>query len=846
MTPLELKTQIERSIMAFSQGNLRENGIHLFKSLGYSSDRQVILEPNTFAGFVEVHPPLSKINKENALVEKWLSVDILFQLTGDDLKQMTQGHLIFDKNRIDNQIIESYLFLAIELTSGEYSRSKLAGITREVNKFFAMPVMILFKNADLLTLSIINRRLNKHDESKDVLEKVTLIKGINIKNPIRAHIEILSDLSLQELTKGILFHSFVELHHAWQKVLDVSELNKRFYQEIANWYFWAKEIVKFPNGSNLPEEEHLSISVIRLITRMIFVWFLKEKGLIPNNLFDKQRIDEILNFQDPLGSTYYKAILQNLFFATLNQEMNTENNPNQRRFADTNGSFPSEDYLETHLFRYKSFFKHPENALTLFQTIPFLNGGLFECLDKRIEKDGKGFELRLDGFSEKPNKQPSVPDFLFFQSEEKEVDLNEIFETRGKTYKVRGLIDIFQSYKFTVDENTPIEEEIALDPELMGQVFENLLAAYNPETDVTARKQTGSFYTPREIVNYMVDESLFGYLRTTIDPDNSDNSSANRINDLLSYKEESYSFSEYEKEKLIYSIDHLKILDPACGSGAFPMGMLQKLVFILHKLDPNNERWEKRQITKLYELIKNAEKGIEDASLREQTITGIQQQIEEVKEAFGRKELNYGRKLFLLENCIYGVDIQPIASQISKLRCFISLIVDQQVDDNKYNRGIRPLPNLETKFVAANTLIQINRPSQLTFISPEVKQKQDELNDLRQRRHFLAPTWSKKKQIREKDKILRNELVILLQKDGWPNDIAKMLANWDPYDQNSSVGYFDPKWMFGIEDGFDIVIGNPPYMRVQMIQKTQPQFMSYYRDHYKSAVGSFDLYAVFY
>lgn len=845
MNDIDIKRQIERSLSGFSQGTLRENGIRLLNLLGYASERQVILDPNTFEGLVEIQPRLAEINKKKALVDEWLSIDLLFQLTGDDLKQMTQGRLIFDQSRIDNQIIESYLFLAIELKAADYSRSKLADITREVNKFFAMPVMILFKYGDLLTLSIINRRLHKKDESRDVLEKITLIKGVNIKNPIRAHKEILSDLSLQEITKFKQIHSFIDLHNAWQKSLDVSVLNKHFYQEIANWYFWAKSIVKFPNGSNLPDEEHKATSVIRLITRLIFVWFLKEKGLIQDNLFDERKLAELLNFQDPSASTYYKAILQNLFFATLNQEMNTPEKPNQRRFVENKNSFPSDDYLETHLYRYETFFKHPETAIDLFESIPFLNGGLFECLDKRIVKDGKEIEIRIDGFSENLKKQPYVPDDLFFLSEEKEIDLNETFETRGKTYKVRGLINIFQSYKFTVDENTPIEEEIALDPELLGQVFENLLAAYNPETNITARKQTGSFYTPREIVNYMVDEALFGYLKSTIDPQNIDVSSVERIRDLLSYKEIGDEFTEQEKEKLIFAIDHLKVLDPACGSGAFPMGMLQKLVFVLHKLDPENERWEKRQITKLIALINEAEKEIEDVSIREQTISGLQQQINEVKEAFDRKELNYGRKLFLLENCIYGVDIQPIASQISKLRCFISLVADQHIDGDPYNRGIRPLPNLETKFVAANTLIQIDRPPQLTFITPVVKQKQEELNDLRQRRHFLASTWEKKKQIREKDQKLRLGLVELLQNDNLPNDIAEKLANWDPYDQNTYADYFDPKWMFGIEDGFDIVIGNPPYMRVQMIQKTQPQFIPYYRSHYEAAVGSYDLYAVF-
>jgi adenine-specific DNA-methyltransferase len=846
MNEIATKHNIERALANFSSGSLLKNGIALLNALGYHSERQLVISPNTFEGLVEAYQPLAEIDKTKTLVDDWCSVDILFQLTGDDIRDMAQGHFIFDNvHRVDNQIIESYLFLAIELKQAEYSRSMLANLTREINRLFAMPVMILFKYGSQLTLSIINRRLNKRVENKDVLEKVTLIKGICFTKPLRAHKEILFDLSLYQLLKQYSCQNFVDLHRAWQKTLDVSELNKRFYREIAYWYFWAIKVVKFPNGTNLKEEEHTATSVIRLITRLIFVWFLKEKGLISDDLFNHKKLSQILNFGDSSSSSYYKAILQNLFFATLNQEMNTTENPHQRRFRDENTGHVNDSYLVTNLYRHEALFKQPKKALNLFATIPFLNGGLFECLDKRINKDGKDVEIRLDGFSDNPKKQPYVPNELFFLVDEIEIDLNEIFDTRGKSYKVRGLLEIFQSYKFTVDENTPIEEEIALDPELLGKVFENLLASYNPETGVTARKQTGSFYTPREIVNYMVDEALFGYLKTALAPDIQDSTNDKRLLNLLSYTETTEDFNEAEKEKLIYAIDHLKALDPACGSGAFPMGMLQKLVFILNKLDPHNQRWEERQVAKLENLIEIAERDIEDSALRNQTISGLQKQIEEVKDAFERNELNYGRKLFLLENCIYGVDIQPIAVQITKLRCFISLVVDQQIDENSYNRGIRPLPNLETKFVAANTLIQVDRPAQLAFETPEVKKKQDELNDLRQRRHFLAPTWEKKKQIREQDKKLSLGLADLLKEDGWKNDTAEKLAYWDPYDQSASAGYFDPKWMFGIGEGFDVVIGNPPYMRVQIIQKTQPEFIPYYRSNYQSAVGSYDLYAVF-
>ena len=185
---------------------------------------------------------------------------------------------------MDNQIIESYVFLALRLKEADYPRGRLADLTREVNRYFAMPVMLLLQHGEQLTFSIINRRLHKQEESKDVLEKVTLIKGIRFANPLRAHIEILYDLALEPLQKDARFQNFVELHQAWQKTLDTAELNKKFYREVATWYFWAVGRVRFPDGGGTAgdAEQRNATQVIRLITRLIFVWFIKEKGLVPD------------------------------------------------------------------------------------------------------------------------------------------------------------------------------------------------------------------------------------------------------------------------------------------------------------------------------------------------------------------------------------------------------------------------------------------------------------------------------------------------------------------------------------------------------------------------------------
>ena len=194
----------------------------------------------------------------------------------------------------------------------------------------------------------------------------------------------------------------------------------------------------------------------------------------------------------------------------------------------------------------------------------------------------------------------------------------------------------------------------------MGRVFENLLASYNPETKETARKQTGSFYTPREVVDFMVNESLHAYLKQALV--NKAGMSADDaevgLEFLLAYNEKEHLFEPEEVSILIQAIDECKILDLACGSGAFPMGILHKQVYILQKRDPKNKRWKERQIEKIKEM---------------EDITLIDTLAKDVETAFENNELDYGRKLYLIENCIYGVDM-PIAIQISKLRFLFLLL----------------------------------------------------------------------------------------------------------------------------------------------------------------------------
>jgi hypothetical protein len=823
----DTKKIIKSALQSFGGGDLSQKSLKLYQTLSYNTERQNPFSEKTYRCFKESYlDGDTRFSEVKALVPEWKYVDLLFQLSKDEI---TPQHGLFVTKRVDRTIIETYLFFVIELSKDHYSRTTLSQITRELNKVFPMPVMVLFKYGQSLTLAVINRRLHKRDERKDVLEKVTLIKDISIENPHRAHIEILFDLSFSELLRVNKFSNFVELHHAWQKTLDTKELNKRFYQELANWYFWAMEHVSFPDDVEKNKDIRNATSLIRLITRIIFIWFIKEKDLVPEALFDRTALDRKLKefAKNKKSNSYYQAILQNLFFGTLNQKMN------ERSFAKE-GSFEENrtNYGVKNLFRYANHFAVSEKeALALFKDIPFLNGGLFDCLDK---ENDEGKVLYSDGFSRNPHKQAMVPDFLFFGAEE-EYDLNAIYGTKNKRYKVKGLIDILSGYKFTVAENTPVEEEVALDPELLGKVFENLLASYNPETQTTARKQTGSFYTPREIVDYMVEEALIAYLKMKLEVNRSSaDNIEERLRHLFAYNDEDHLFSTEEVDILIDAIDHLKALDPAVGSGAFPMGILHKLVHILHKLDAKNEQWKERQIQKA--------RQIDDPSIRDHLIADIES-------AFESNELDYGRKLYLIENCIYGVDIQPIAVQIAKLRFFISLVVDQSKQPGKENLGIRSLPNLETKFVAANTLIGLEKPKaqRNLFENKEIITLEENLKELRHR-YFSAKTRKEKMACQKEDKTLRQKIAKLLVHDGWAPDSAKQIVAFDPYDQNASSPFFDPEWMFGLKeenagDGvFDVVIANPPYIEISGISEEQRNI---YKALFKTATGRFDLYLLF-
>ncbi len=822
MTTHGLLEKIEATLAVFPQDDLVEGGRRLLETLGYRSDRTLELSGDVDDFIKGVSARNDDTQSRMQFRQLANSVHILFQVTDSEISESQPS--LLDTGEFDKGDARSFMFIAVELQGKNYARGVYAKLTREVNKLLSQPTVVLFRTAeDLLTIAFVHRRPHKRDRTRNVLGSVSLIREIKIGNPHPAHLRILRKLALAERLSWMGLHhkprNFDGLLAAWLDALDTEELNRSFYNRLFDWFERAIDEARFPDDQDntlLPK-----VHVIRLITRMLFVWFIKEKGLIARDLFIEEQIGTLLrNYDCENGDSYYRAVLQNLFFATLNSEIG------ERGFSKENNT----THRDFSRYRYRAEIADPDRLLELFAKTPFINGGLFDCLDSfEAPRDG-GY--RVDYFTDNmvnPRSRDfgilSIPNRLFFDNE--------------------GLISIFDRFQFTVEENTPTEQEVALDPELLGKVFENLLAANVEETEENARKQTGSFYTPRAVVDYMVDEAIVTSLAQKCAPSKGNTDSwRDRLLDLLDYEVDFEDdaverFTDIEKKRLVRAIAGIKVIDPAVGSGAFPMGALHKLTLALRRLDPRNERWEELQ----KELaIQRAEKAFDTRGQAERDA-----ELKEISATFGKyRGSDFGRKLYLIQNSIYGVDIQPIACQIARLRFFISLAIEQEPGvEIADNYGIKPLPNLETRFVAANTLLALDTSGmQMSLTTPEVTQLQEELNANRER-HFHATTRQKKKNCRDHDRALRDKLATALhQVVGLPAADAANISSWDPYDQNAQANWFDAGYMFGIVGGFDLVIGNPPYIQ---LSKDGGKLRKLYKDAgYTTFASTGDIYLLFY
>lgn len=456
--------------------------------------------------------------------------------------------------------------------------------------------------------------------------------------------------------------------------------------------------------------------------------------------------DDMLSLKTVTDSNnYYHQILEPLFFELLNT------NQNRRK---------------------------PEFQTDYYSKVPYLNGGLFSPHNDDLYKYDFVNHSGVYGIVEIPN---------------------EWFER---------LYSVLNEYNFTVDENTVYDIELSIDPEMLGRIFENLLAEINPETGENIKKSTGSFYTPRDIVDYMVDNSLCEYLnrKTGID--------TLRLNSLISYSKEDDELAVFdlrEKKNLIDALYTVTVIDPACGSGAFPIGVLQKIVYISQELDPEANLWFDKATENVGILLKK-----------------------EFEKKFSAGSLNYIRKLSVIQNSIFGIDIQPIAVEISRLRCFLSLIIEESVNDEEENRGINPLPNLDFKFIIANSLIKLDEDGQLSLF--ENQEHIDQLKAIREE-YFNADSGRRAELKLEFANVQQDMLLNTINNyDKHSSNRYSQLSSWKPF-ANEPTSWFDSDWMFGIKDGFDIVIGNPPYGLLNKKQNKKSSIiatdmeMYYYKTH---------------
>lgn len=627
---------------------------------------------------------------------------------------------------------------------------------------------------------------------------------------------------LQAIENVGKLESKYEIQERLWNCLDLKEVNKSFYKEVKTKYDALVEILRTNYAVNGNQESQFAV---RLIGRYIFCWFLKEKGIIDKNIIGSKIIRETPDF--------YENLLKKLFFNTLNTEVGL-------RTAQAELSAEIQAQLKR---------------------IPYLNGGLFD-------------QTAEDNFFTK-------------------LELNDW---------LNSFVQVLEQYDFTVDESSPSYQQIAIDPEMLGRIFENLLASINPETEKLAneRKAFGAFYTPREIVEYMVNQSLRCYLETHLLPEDKEKddddhqplliakepaaqldifrpTAVQTVMEIETEKKKSGEeiarekenerrrkelkekldkffeegadnpFTKEETAQVRQLLDNCKVLDPACGSGAFPMGVLYKL--------------------------------------------------EQLHETLGVAEKEDELRLRILSNNIFGVDIMPMAVDISRLRAWLSivLVADYKPNQPKNNFNVHPLPNLDFKFVCANTLIDV---PENTYIQNENEKLLVEFEELTKK--YFSSKFHEKDAIKDKiekcikaiasshekainslieavknseKSLKRTQKVVSFDEYGksietesdsknqnskLKNKTKKQIEDlatyerqkrqWESYKhifENKPVEFFKTKYFFpSAEKGFDVVIGNPPYVQMQ---KDNGKLAELYKNSgYSTYERTGDVYSVFY
>lgn len=600
-----------------------------------------------------------------------------------------------------------------------------------------------------------------------------------------------------------------------EKQFDVEKVTKRFFEEYKGKYLQLKEFLD-KNEDFQTEAKNCDFSseefAKKLMGQIVFLYFLQKKGwlgvqLVPDEL-SVYEYEELLSQNDSVSQnlikSYYelsdnKYIVEKTKLRVLELQEDIINLTNI--FKGTKYDMPwgtgrkdfimyifnqsqkehknfFDDYLE--YFFYKGLNEKRDNQFfPLFNCkIPFLNGGLFEPLNN-YRWSSAHFEIK-----------------------------NSLFHND----KEDGILDFLNLYNFTIDEEEPLEKEIAVDPEMLGKIFENLL-------EIGDRKDKGAFYTPREIVHYMCQESLANYLSNKVGVNYDEINQFIRYGDVLSQYDWNLSLendTEFAIGKTVFdsliAIDSalidVKIADPAVGSGAFPLGMLNEIV----KLRNNIQTY--LLIQKELGLI-----SLENYYSTEHLETDI-----------------YKMKLQIIENCIYAVDIETSAVDIAKLRLWLSLVVDYPSDKEP-----RPLPNLDCKIMQGNSLIDefenvpLFSPKMLSNNLKGYNRNESTLSNVKdiliqqtlfneeknletyidtmlqlQKDYFITSDNKLKKELKNKIDSIQIGMIEESLKDNsvklnrFREESKKRQKTWFVWE----IEFFD---VFKNHGGFDIVIGNPPY-----------------------------------
>ena len=619
-----------------------------------------------------------------------------------------------------------------------------------------------------------------------------------------------------------LIDSQAKSKQALEEAFSLEPVTKEFYKEIVGIFITLIDSIQLPLEVDSKKREF----ALRLLSRLLFCKFLEKKGVIDQAIFSTT-----------LSDNYYHEVLEPLFFSTLNT-------PRDAR---------DYDLLDP-------------RVATLLDSIPYLNGGLFapQASDFYSPQKPTAYHATL--------KVPNAP-------------LAELFT-------------LLESYHFSIDESTPDSQEVGLNPELLGLVFESLLSELftdnRKDSTASLRKSTGSYYTPREIVRYMCRSSLYQYLLSKMDSafglesrissprlcdshsrlisargskshDFKDNAPAPSLRDTAEAVAWQSNSAPAESNQINGACEARNLESVVGGLGAkgvkkeggirgdasqvAPLSPLEKTLSQAKLKSSNNaKKVDSSAIAEaIHALIFNHDPSHLPPQAKSQILSalqslkvldpacgsgafpiGLMQEILDLQDLLGDTRSPYTRKLEILQSNIYGIDIQPMATEISRLRCFLSLILEEAPKD------IKPLPNLEFKFLSANSLLPLPQDSMLEYDGYQAdKQK---LESIRQDNFSadLSKRESLKQDYLETAAHIARNLILHAQGES-------PLTQWNPYDPHSVAEFFDSEYMFGLS-GFDIVIGNPPYIS----SENMPQVIKDNRHIFKTAHKKTDIYVFFY